>query len=223
MNGMMKGWNFLRKLSADGSTTQQNLIAEKKRLEARYAEIPGQVSKIQNSINLTQSDITWLNSLSDRRKKNWEKENGKDIDQVIWDANIAIVNNKAEIDKLNTERARIPDQIKEIDRQLASLVKGESDGLSKGLTAAVAKQLGEAELVKEQQKIEHENAIQQVQLQQAKAEADTATAAATAAKKGMSPQVKWGLIIGGTILLIVIGIVIYKRSQATGLPQPVKL
>lgn len=212
----MTGWNFTRKFSADGSTTQQALLAEKKRLEGRLTEIPGAVSKIQNSINLTQSDIDWLNGLNDRRRKDWEKENGKNIEQVVYDAANQIVSWKAQIDQLNTEKGRIPAQITEIDRQLAALVKGESDGLSKGLDKTTAKELGEIALQKEQKTIEHEAAMQQVELQKAQTAATTAT--------GMSKELKIGIVIGSIIVLAIIGYMIYKHRQAAaGMPKPIQI
>lgn len=209
------GWNFQRKYSADGSTTQQTLLAEKKRLEGRVTEIPGLISKIQNNINLTQSDIDWLNSLNNRRRKDWEKENGKNIEQVVYDAANQIVSWKAQIDQLNTEKSRIPGQIADIDRQLAALVKGESDGLSKGLDKTTAKELGEMALKKEQNTIEHEAAMQQVELQKAQT---------TAAKSGMSTELKIGIVIGSIIVLAIIGYMVYQHRQAAaGMPKPIKI
>src|SRR3989338_5380865 len=77
---MKKMLNFFlpkQKLSADGSNTSETLRAEKQRLETRFAQIPTTVANLQNSINLMSSDITWLGGLNNRRKKDWEKEKGK--------------------------------------------------------------------------------------------------------------------------------------------------
>lgn len=220
MKGTIKGWNFLgkQKLSADGSTTNQTLQAEKKRLEARLVEIPTLIARLQNSITLTQNDITWLNGLNNRRRKDWEKENGKNIEQVVYDANNTIVNYKAQVEALNTEKSRIPAQIETIDKQLQALITGESTGLSKGLTVAHAQQLGQLELQKETAKIEHEQQVQQVELQKAQSEAQAAAVVAQQKTEGMNPQLKWGLIISTGLLILAITIyVIRKRKQAAAL------
>ena len=210
----MKGkfWNFFlpkAKLSADGSTTLESLRAEKQRLEARLMQIPTTVTNLQNSINLMSSDIKWLEALNNRRRKDWEKENGKSVEQAVYDANNRIVDYTAQINSLNTEKSRIPTQIEAINRQLEALVKGESDGLSKGLTLAHAQQLGELELRKEQDKIVHETKMQEVELQQAQATAQ----AEVDKSKGMNSQLKWGLIIGGSILIVIIIIVMVIRHK----------
>jgi hypothetical protein len=219
MKGKILGWNFFlpkQKLSADGTTTSTNetLRAEKQRLEARLTEIPILIARMQNTVNVTSSDITWLGGLNNRRKKDWEKENGKSVEQAVYDAKNLVVDYNAQISALNAEKARIPDQIKAIDRQIEALVKGESDGLTKGFTKAHAEQLGAIELKKEQETITHEAQMQQVELQKAQAEAQTAVQNA----QGMSPTLKWSLIIGGSVvLLVIIGYVIYKRKQAIAL------
>lgn len=209
-------WNFFLpkpKLSADGSTTLDSLKAEKQRLEARLTQIPITIANMQNSINLMSSDITWLEGLNNRRKKDWEKENGKSVEQAVYDAKNRIVDYNAQISAMNTEKSRIPDQIKAIDRQLEALVKGESDGLSKGLTTAHAQQLGQLFLQKEQEQITHETKMQEVELQQAQAVAQAETEKA----KGMNPQLKWGLIIGGSLIVIIV-IVMVIRAQKKALP-----
>lgn len=205
----MKGWKFAgKKVSADGSTTLETLRAEKTRLEARLAELPGLISRMQHSIAVVQGDIDWLNSLNNRRAKDWEKENGKSREQAVYDGTNTVATYKAQLTTMQNELARIPDQITEIDRQLAALVQGESAGLTRGLTSAQAQQMGEIELQKEQNQIAHENAMQQVELQAARQQAATSAA-------GMSPQLKWGLIIGAVLLIAAIaGYVIYKRKAA---------
>jgi hypothetical protein len=217
MKSKILGWNFFlpkQKLSADGTTTNETLRAEKQRLEARLVEIPRIIANLQNTVNVTSSDITWLEGLNNRRKKDWAKENGKSVEQAVYDAKNLVVDYNAQISSLNTEKGRIPDQIKAIDRQLEALVTGESAGLTKGFTTAHAQQLGQIELQKEQETITHEAQMQQVELQKAQAEAQTAVEKA----KGMSPTLKWSLIIGGSvILLMIIGYFIYKRKQAIAL------
>lgn len=215
----MKGkfWNFFLpkpKFSADGSTTLESLRAEKQRLETRLTQIPTTVANLQNSINLMTSDINWLGGLNNRRKKDWEKENGRSVEQAVYDAKNRIVDYQAQISALNTEKGRIPAQIEAIDRQLEALVKGESDGLSKGLTLAHAEQLGQLELQKEQEKIVHESKMQEVELQQAQ----TVAQAETDKANRMNPQLKWGLIIGGSILvIIIIVVVIHQQKKALAL------
>src|ERR1043165_5079199 len=99
MKGKMIGWNFFtgRELNADGSTTIQTLKDEKKRLEARLVEIPVLVSRLQTSITNMQSDITWLEGLNNRRRRDWEKDNGKNIEQVVYDATNTVANYNAQI------------------------------------------------------------------------------------------------------------------------------
>jgi hypothetical protein len=214
MKSKILGWNFFlpkQKLSADGSTTNETLRAEKTRLEARLVEIPRLIANYQNTINLTKSDITWLEGLNNRRKKDWEKDNGKSVEQAVYDGKNLVVDYEARIASMNTEKGRIPDQITAIDRQLEALVKGESEGLTRGFTTAHAQQLGQIELQKEQETINHEVQMQQIELQKAQAIAQTEVQNA----QGMSSTLKWSLIIGGSVLvLIIVGYVIYKRKQA---------
>lgn len=213
---MKKMLNFFLpkpKLSADGSTTLDSLKAEKQRLEARLTEIPRSIANLQNSINLMSSDITWLEGLNNRRKKDWEKENGKSVEQAVYDAKNRIVDYNAQISSMNTEKSRIPAQIEAVDRQLDALVKGESTGLEKGLTVAHAQQLGQLELQKEQVKITHETQMQEVQLQQAQAVAQ----AEVEKTKGMNPQLKWGLIIGGSIVVVIVVVMVIRHKKALAL------
>lgn len=214
MNGKIKGWTFLRperKLSAEGSTTNDTLRAEKNRLETRFAQIPGLISQLQNTIKVTQGDIDWLNSLNNRRKKKWEKENGnRRVEDVVYKATNDIVAWKAQIDSMNTERSRIPDQIKAIDRQLEAMVQGESQGLSKGLNSAMAAQLGLLELERTKDDIQKEQQLKEIEVQKAKQEQE----------KKLSPTLKWSLIIGGTVLVLIIGYVIYKQRNALKIGPP---
>lgn len=213
---MKKMLNFFLpkpKLSADGSTTLDSLKTEKQRLEARLTEIPRTVANLQNSINLMTSDITWLEGLNNRRKKEWEKENGKSVEQAVYDARNRMVDYNAQISAMNTEKSRIPAQIEAIDRQIEALVQGESTGLTKGLTTAHAQQLGQLALQQEQDKITHETQMQEVELKQAQAVAQAEVQKA----QGMNPQLKWGLIIGGSILVIIIAVVVI-RSKKKALP-----
>ena len=213
-------WNFFlpkQKLSADGSTTGDALRTEKKRLEARLVEIPVLVSQLSNQISLRQADITWLNSLNNRRKKDWAKENQKSVEQAVYDASNSIVNNTAQVDALTVEKGRIPSQITAIDRQLESLVKGESAGLSKGLTTAHAQQLGELELRKEQDKITQETKLQEIEVQKAQAEVQVAIDK----NKAMSPTLKWSLIISGALIALVLLIYFIRKHKKAQLPKPI--
>ena len=168
IRAQIKGWHFPHqraKLAADGSTTLDNLRAEKTRLESRLAQIPGLISNLQHSIQVLQQDITWLGSLNNRRKKNWEKENGKSVEKAMYDGTNILVGYKAQVTNLENEKARIPEQIKAVDRQLEAMIQGESQGLSRGLDSKTARELGEMEVLKEQQKIEHEAKVQEIELQ----------------------------------------------------------
>lgn len=210
----MKGINFnfftpKPKLSADGSTTLDSLRAEKARLQSRLTDIPTQIAAKQNTVKNATADITWLNSLNDRRKKDWAKDNGKSVEQAVYDEQNAIVTTNAEIAALTTEKNGIPAQIDAIDKQIDALVQGESTGLSKGLTAAHAQELGQMALKAEQDQIDHDAQMQQVELQTAQA---TAQAEVTKAQ-GMDPKVKWGLIIGASLLVVVIMIYLIKRHK----------
>lgn len=219
MRGNILGWNFAlsrQKLSADGSTTNETLRADKQRLEARLVEIPVLISRLQNSITLTQNDINWLNGLNDRRRRDWEKENGKNIEQVVYDAANRVVDYKAQVDALAVEKSRIPAHIETINRQLEALVKGESAGLTKGLTAVQAQQLGQLELQKTQEQISHETQMQQIEQQKAQAQAD----AAVQATKGMNPQLKWGLIISGSILALIVIIYLIRKFRKPPVLNP---
>ena len=232
MNGQMKGWNFLPKkqtqtFSADGSTsTIDTLKAEKTRLEKRLADIPGLISRLDNSISLVQQDITWLNGISKHKAKQWEKDNGKSREQAIYDGKNVIVSYQADQNSLRNELARIPQQIKDVDTQISTIINGEGTGLSKGLSKDTARQLGQLELTKEQNQITVQKQIDQANLQTAQIQTQTAQQQATQ-KTAMSPQLKWGIIIGTAVLIAIISYVIYRHKQAKlaalGMPQPLKL
>lgn len=226
MIGKMKGWNFLpKRFSADGTpseSTIETLKAEKSKLEKRLAEIPGLISRTQNSISLITQDITWLGSINNRKARQWEKENGKSVEQAIYDGKNLIVAFKADMDTLINEKNRIPTQIKDVDLQISTIIQGESTGLSKGISKETAKQLGEITLQKERTEIANQTAIQQAQLE--KVQIETQQVQQQATKTTMSPQMKWGIIIGTTIIIAIIGYMIYKNKQASiGMPQPMKL
>lgn len=151
--------------------------------------------------------------MNNRRKKGWEKDNGKSVEQAIYDGNNRIVDYTAQVKALNEEKSRIPDQTDAIDRQIDALVNGESSGLSKGLTTAQAQQVGQLALQKEQDAIAHEADMQKVELQKAQTEAQTEAEKA----KGMNPTLKWGLIIGGSVLAIIGIYFLMKHKKALAL------
>lgn len=217
MLGSIKGWSFRpAKLSADGSTSLDTLKTEKARLEKRLAEIPGLIAKLQNSINVLSSDTQWLSSLSDRRVRNWEEENGRNVKETIYQNNNILAAWRADIDSLNAEKSRIPGQITEIDKQIGILIQGESTGLSKGIDRATAQQLGVLALEKEKNLIETQAQIQQAQVQQAQA------AATQTQTKGISENLKWGLIIGGAALVIgIIAFIVHRNKIAVKMPNTI--
>jgi len=205
--GKITGWNFKMGYNADGESTLETLTAEKKRLEARIVQIPKTIAQLNHSITITQNDINWLNSLSSRRKKKWAEENGKSVEQAIALANRKVVEMKGQISSMTAEKSRIPEQIKSIQRQLDSLVKGESTGLEKGIDKETAKELGELELQKERDKMAHENnlreaelAAQKIELEQKQTTGDNKT--------------KWLIGAGIVLLITVVGWIVYKKQLA---------
>jgi hypothetical protein len=208
MDTQMKGWSFRTvKLSANGSTTIQTLNDEKKRLESRLIQIPVLISNLEKSIATMENDNNWLKNLNDRRRKNWEEENKIKVVDAIANYEKQIVDSKANLSALKTELASTPDKIKDVNRQIEALVKGESTGLTKGLDSASAQQLGELTLQKEQNQIAYESQIQKAEIQKLEEQKNTS---------GMSSGLKTGLIIGSILLAIaIIGIIVYKKKQAS--------
>lgn len=206
IRGKIKGWNFKRGYNADGASTLETLTAEKKRLEARLVEIPKLIAQLQHSINVIQNDINWLGSLSSLKRKRWEKENGKTIGQAQHEGARAVTEMKGRITALSEEKARIPNQIKAIQKQLDALVKGEATGLEKGIDKETARELGELELQKERERMEHERLTREAEL---KAE----QARLAEQKNASSGQKKW-LIGIGVVVLLVTAYIVYKRKFA---------
>ena len=204
----MKGWSFRTvKLSANGSTTIQTLNDEKKRLDNRLIQIPVLIANLEKSTATIESDKNWLSALNDRRRKNWEEENKIKVVDAIARAERQIIENNATLVSLKTELASIPDKIKDVNRQIEALVKGESTGLTKGLDAASAQQLGELALQKEQNQIAFETQIQKAEIQKLEEQKNTS---------GLSSGLKTGLIIGSILLTIaVIGFIVYKKKLAS--------
>lgn len=213
MKGKIIGWNFKRHFdrsyNADGSTSLDTLTAEKKRLEARLVEIPKKISEINYSITATQNDITWLNGLSRSKRKDWEKANGKSVEDAVYYASQKVNEMTAQVSALGAEKGRIPAQITEVQKQLDALVKGEATGLELGLDKDTAQQLGEIQLEKERDKLAHERALREAELQKAE---DANTESAGNGKKVI-------IIVSIVIVLAIIGYFIYKKKFAL---QPVK-
>ncbi len=204
----MKGWSFRTvKLSANGSTTIQTLNDEKKRLDNRLIQIPVLIANLEKSTATIESDKNWLSALNDRRRKNWEEENKIKVVDAIARAERQVIENNATLVSLKTELASIPDKIKDVNRQIEALVKGESTGLTKGLDAASAQQLGELALQKEQNQIAFETQIQKAEIQKLEEQKNTS---------GMSSGLKTGLIIGSILLTIaIIGFIVYKKKMSS--------
>jgi hypothetical protein len=208
MDTQMKGWSFRTvKLSANGSTTIQTLNDEKKRLDNRLIQIPVLIANLEKSTATIESDKNWLSALNDRRRKNWEEENKIKVVDAIARAERQVIENNATLVSLKTELASIPDKIKDVNRQIEALVKGESTGLTKGLDAASAQQLGELALQKEQNQIAFETQIQTAEIQKLEEQKNTS---------GMSSSLKTGLIIGSILLTIaIIGFIVYKKKMSS--------
>ncbi|MFN6075716.1 MAG: hypothetical protein ACK46Y_09120 [Fluviicola sp.] len=208
MDTQMKGWSFRTvKLSANGSTTIQTLNDEKKRLDNRLIQIPVLIANLEKSTATIESDKNWLSALNDRRRKNWEEENKIKVVDAIARAERQVIENNATLVSLKTELASIPDKIKDVNRQIEALVKGESTGLTKGLDAASAQQLGELALQKEQNQIAFETQIQKAEIQKLEEQKNTS---------GMSSGLKTGLIIGSILLTIaIIGFIVYKKKMSS--------
>lgn len=204
----MKGWSFRTvKLSANGSTTIQTLNDEKKRLDNRLIQIPVLIANLEKSTATIESDKNWLSALNDRRRKNWEEENKIKVVDAIAKAERQVIENNAMLVSLKTELASIPDKIKDVNRQIEALVKGESTGLTKGLDSASAQQLGELTLQKEQNQIAFEAQIQKAEIQKLEEQKNSS---------GMSSGLKTGLIIGSILLTIaIIGFIVYKKKQTS--------
>lgn len=203
--GKMIGWNFLRSadsFNADGSSTLDSLNSEKRRLEQRLVDIPKSIANYTHKIGLIRKDVQWLSSLSRSHKRSWEKKHGITTEKAIYDGNNNIANLTASINSLKIEKSRIPDQINSIEKQLDALVKGESKGLEKGLDKESAKELGKIEIEKQRQVIQHEKEMQQQEL--------------IAEQENQKAKSKKGLFIGIgiTILLVIIGYVIYRKQVA---------
>lgn len=218
----IRGWRFPRYYSADGSDSQSTRDAisiEKKNLEARLAQIPSQIAAYEQSIVRMQQDYDWLSSLDKSRQKSYQKENGKHPHEVS--AAIVVKINEANnaIGSLRQEKSRIPQRLEELQKQLDSLVRGESDGLAKGLDKESAKALGEIELQKEKARFAHEAKILDIETQKAEQLAQKELEQnQTEQTKGNNTKLIVGISVA--VVLIIIGIIIYRKRMAKGIVQP---
>lgn len=223
-DGKIIGWDFKKAYNADGGTTIDSLKAERSKLEARLKQIPIEIANLSNTIKLRVEDINWLRSISKRKLKKWEKEKGVDANTQIYRVEQAIVDFRARIASMQTEQKRIPSQISTITSQINTLIKGESTGLEKGIDRETAKELGQIELQKERDRMEHERALRKAQLEEDKIEAAKQAAAQQrrqesekqVAKKEASEQSQknWLIGIGAVVVLGIIAWIIYKRRLA---------
>ncbi len=223
MKGAIKGWNFARMLSADGSTTHDALMAEKNKLEARVVAIPQEIAANEASIANMQKDYDWLSSLSKSRQKDYEKEHGEHPHQASYRLLNQINAAKAKIEALKGEKSRIAVRLEELNKQLDALVKGESDGLSKGLDKESAKALGEIELQKQQTQLAYDTKLREIEVAQAEKQA---AKEATDDQKGKNTSLIIGIAI--VAILAIVGYLIYRSRKAKALAdvatvQPLKL
>lgn len=216
MRGEIKGWTFARMLYADGTTTRDAISAEKTKLEARLVQIPSEIAAYETSIANMQKDYDWLSSLDKSHQKSYQKDHGIHPHEAAAQLLNKIAAANAAISSLKQEKSRIPIRLEELQKQLDALVRGESDGLAKGLDKESAQVLGEIELQKEQARLEHDSKMQEIELQQAEQKA--------AEEKAVNEQGKNTKLIIGIIavaLLALIGFLIYRSRQAAKLAQTV--
>ncbi len=204
------GWDFNRNarrgLNADGSSSLEILKSEKTRLERRYVDIPKQITQIKQSIATIEQDKAWLSSLSNRQKRKWEEDHGANVEQTLRTMATKITELKARITSLVEERKRIPQQLESVQQQLDALVKGEATGLEQGLDKESAKELGELALESEREKMEHERAIREAEIEKQQLEAQ---------QKQGSNQTKVWVILGVAAILAIIAFVVYKTKFAS--------
>lgn len=208
----IKGWKFLNDeqgvethFDFDGSESLDELRAEINKHEARLAEIPGLIVKNQNIINQKKQDAAFVLGLGWIKRRKWEKQNGKTVEAAASALNAQASELEGVIASLKTEQRRLPERIDSIKSQVNTLVKAEGKGIEKGIDPESAKQLGEIEVAKQQQVLEHERQLIQKQAETQK-ETDEKEADEKEKKAKKEAQTKW-LIIGGVSLLVIIGIV----------------
>jgi len=210
MNVKNKFLKFFTGYSADGTSTIENLTSEKKKLEARLAEIPALISQLNHSITVVQTDLTWVKELNGLKKRKWEKDKNVVAEEWIRLTENNIVKMQAQIASLNAEKSRIPEQIQSFQNQIDTLVKGQSVGLERGLDEQTARELGQLELEKEKARLAQEQALQAAQLKAQQENQQQAQQKVSEEKAG-SMQTKIFIGIGVAIVLTIIGIILYRR------------
>lgn len=224
MGGEIKGWNFSRYYSADGSeekSTQNSITEQKKQLEARLLQIPSLISANEQAIARMQSDYDWLSSLDKRRQREYEKKNSVHPHEAAASVKNKINQTKAIVASLKVEQGRIPTQLEVLTKQMETLIKGESEGLAKGLDKESAQALGEIELEKEKAQLEHQAKLAEIEEKNAEQIAlEEAQKRAAGTDTGSNTKLIIGISI--TVVLIIIGIMLYRKQMAKGIVQPLK-
>lgn len=210
MKTSIKGWNFFRFYSADGSTTVENLTTEKRRLEARLAELPGLISGLNNSISVLQNDVNWVKELDGLKKRRWENEKGVNAEEWVRTTETTLSKYRSQLESLNAEYARIPAQIEAVQKQLDTLIKGQSIGLEKGWDEQTAREMGQLELEKERAKIEAERQLKEAELQAQNKSREQAIENEQAQLQAQKTT-KLFIGIGIGVFLLIIGIILYKK------------
>ncbi len=202
--------------AADGTSTLDTLKSERSKLQARLKQIPIDITNLTNTIRLRQEDINWLKSLSNQKRKKWEKEKGTTANEAVYRAEQTIVDYKARVASMSAEKKRIPKQISSITDQINTLIKGESTGLEKGIDRETAKELGEIELQKERERLAHERSLREMQLEEQQAQQQRQEQEQKSAKGVADEQKRNNLLmgIGAVIIIVIIAWIVYKRKFA---------
>ncbi len=203
-------WNLKREpvSSADGSTTRESIQEQIGTLEKRQKDLPVLITTLTHSLAVQKQDFEWIKDLKGLKQRKWEKEKSTTKEQAIRDYANRITANTAKLSSMKSELSRIPAQIETLQKQVSTLVQGESKGLEKGLDSETARELGELELQKERERMAHEKQVREA-AQKREAQAD----AEQAAKDKAANNKKW-LWIGALLLLLVILGIWYKKRKS---------
>jgi len=213
----IKGWDFSpekekkeKQFSADGSDTLDDLRGEINKLETRLAEIPGLIVKNEKITAKKKQDAAFLRGLKRRKRKKWEKANGKSAIATADQLEAQADELDAVIASLKVEQKRLPDRLDSLKKQVNTLVNAEGKGIEKGIDPESAKTLGEMEVAKQQEALRQQQLMMQKQaVQQKQAEAD--------AKKDppkTTDQTMWFWVAGIGLLLIIAGFFMVKKLSA---------
>jgi len=201
------GWDFNKgakqSYNADGSSSLETLISEQKRLQDRLTKLPGLIAQVQSGISQAIKDKNWLSSLSNSHARSWERDNDKTTSQAIFDIEKKINQLEGTLNSLKIEKASIPNQLSSIQNQLDALIQGEATGLERGVDKETAQELGEIELQKERERLEHERAIRQAEIEEQQSSTD---------KQGKVQNTVW-IALGVIALLAIVGFIVYKRKM----------